>query len=143
MNAAQRIDEKVASLPNWRGHALAQIRRLVHEEDPAIVETWKWMGTPVWEHDGIVCLANAHKNWIKVTFPKGAQLKDPEKTFNAELEGNAWRAINLFEGDRLNEAGFKRLVRAAIELNGQKSAKATRTKAKPAPANRRAKRKTS
>ena len=122
MDASKLIDQKIASLADWRGDFLKTIRKLIHEVDPGIVEEWKWMGTPVWSHDGIVCLANAHKEKVKVTFSKGAKLKDPQRVFNAELEGNAWRAIDLAQGDTLNAPGFKGLVGAAIALNGQKPA---------------------
>jgi hypothetical protein len=122
MDASKQIDQKIASLSDWRGERLAALRKLIHEVDPTIVEEWKWMGTPVWNHDGIVCLANAHKTKVKVTFPKGAKLPDPKHVFNAELEGNAWRAIDWFDGDAINVEGLKGLVRAAIALNGAKPA---------------------
>ena len=122
VEASKKIDEKIASLADWRGEFLRTIRKLIHEVDPAIVEEWKWMGTPVWNHDGIVCLANAHKEKVKVTFSKGAKLKDPQRVFNAELSGNAWRAIDLAQGDTLNAEGFKGLIGAAIALNAEKPA---------------------
>ena len=122
MNAAKIIDQKIASLKDWRGDLLRSLRKLIHEVDPNIVEEWKWMGTPVWNHDGIVCLANAHASKVKVTFPKGAKLPDPRRVFNAELTGNAWRAIDLLEGDSIHVEGVKGLVRAAIALNGAKPA---------------------
>ena len=120
MDASKLIDQKIASLADWRGEKLKAIRQLIREVDPEIVEEWKWMGTPVWNHDGIVCLVNAHKHHVKMTFIKGAKLKDPQRVFNAELEGNAWRAIDWSEGDPLNVEGLKGLVRDAIALNGAK-----------------------
>jgi len=122
MDASKLIDQKIASLADWRGELLRAIRDLIHEVDPGIVEEWKWMGTPVWNHDGIVCIANAHKHVVKMTFIKGAKLKDPQRVFNAELEGNAWRAINWSEGDAINVEGLKGLVRDAIALNAEKPA---------------------
>jgi hypothetical protein len=122
MDASKLIDQKIASLSDWRGALLRSLRQLIHEVDPNIVEEWKWMGTPVWNHDGIVCLANAHAHVVKVTFPKGAKLPDPKRVFNAELEGNAWRAIDWSQGDTPNVEGLKGLVRAAIALNGSKPA---------------------
>jgi hypothetical protein len=122
MDASKLIDQKIASLADWRGELLRSLRRIIHEVDPTIVEEWKWMGTPVWNRDGIVCLANAHANKVKVTFPKGAKLADPLRVFNAELEGNAWRAIDWSEGDKPNVEGLKGLVRAAIALNGTRPA---------------------
>src|SRR5690606_16329566 len=111
--AAQRIE----GLGDWRGERLAEIRRLIHEVDPAVVEEWKWMGTPVWSHSGMYVLANAHKDKVKVTFFHGAKLPDPKGLFNAGLGGNKWRAIDLREGDRLDAAAFKELLRAAIAYN--------------------------
>jgi hypothetical protein len=122
MDASKLIDKKIASLSDWRGEVLQSLRHLIREVDSAVVEEWKWMGTPVWNRDGIVCLANAHKNHVKVTFPKGARLPDPRRVFNAELEGKAWRAIDLLQGEALDVVGFKGLVRAAIALNGTKPA---------------------
>jgi hypothetical protein len=122
MDASKLIDKKIASLSDWRGELLRSLRRLIHEVDPTIVEEWKWMGTPVWNHDGIVCLANAHTHHVKVTFPKGAKLPDPHRVFNAELEGKAWRAIDWSQGDAIDVEGLKDLVRAAIALNGAKPA---------------------
>lgn len=123
MDASKIIDDKIASLSDWRGELLQRLRKIIHDVDPDVVEEWKWMGTPVWNHDGIICLANAHKEHVKVTFPKGAKLPDPRRVFNAELTGNAWRAIDLSEGDAFDVVGLKGLVRAAIALNGSKPAK--------------------
>jgi hypothetical protein len=137
MDASKMIDQKIASLGDWRGAMLRSVREAVLAANPAIVEEWKWMGTPVWNLDGILCLANAHKAWVKVTFPKGAKLPDPRRVFNAELEGNAWRAIDLREHDKLDVVGLKGLVRAAIALNGTKPAKRKAAPAKPRPAAKR------
>lgn len=115
--AAQRIEALIETLGDWRGERLAEIRRLIHEVDPAVVEEWKWMGTPVWSHSGMYVLANAHKDKVKVTFFHGAKLPDPKGLFNAGLGGNKWRAIDLREGDRLDAAAFKELLRAAIAYN--------------------------
>jgi hypothetical protein len=122
MDASKLIDQKIASLADWRGELLRSLRQIIHEVDPTILEEWKWMGTPVWNRDGIVCLANAHALKVKVTFPKGAKLPDPQRVFNAELEGNAWRAIDWSQGDVPNVEGLKGLVRAAIALNSAKPA---------------------
>jgi hypothetical protein len=120
MNAPKLIDKEIASHPDWRGKILADIRRVVHEADPEVVEEWKWRGTPVWSHNGILCLANIHTHWVNMIFSKGAILADPKKLFNAFLEGNTWRAIKFSEGDKVNEAGLKGLVRAALDLNNSK-----------------------
>jgi hypothetical protein len=122
MDASKLIDQKIASLADWRGELLRSLRQIIHEVEPTIVEEWKWMGTPVWNRDGIVCLANAHAHKVKVTFPKGAKLPDPQRVFNAELVGRAWRAIDWTQGDAPNVEGLKGLVRAAIALNGAKPA---------------------
>jgi hypothetical protein len=117
MDASKRIDEKIRSLEDWRGTTLAAVRRIVREAVPDVVEEWKWMGTPTWSRNGILCIANAHTRVVKVTFPKGALLPDPEGIFNAMLGGNAWRAIDFSEGDRINERGLKRLILAAVAVN--------------------------
>jgi hypothetical protein len=116
-SAAQRIDEMIANLGDWRGERLAEIRRLIHEVDPEVVEDWKWMGTPVWSHAGMYALANPHKGKVKLTFHHGAQLKDPKSLFNAGLDGGKWRAIDFFEGDKIDKAGLKALLREAIAYN--------------------------
>ncbi len=116
-SAAALIDEKIKELGDWRGKTLAKVREIIHEADPEIVEEWKWMGSPVWSHDGIIAVANAHKDKVKLTFSHGASLPDPDKLFNAGLEGNAWRAIDFFEGDKINERALKNLVRAAVDYN--------------------------
>ena len=118
-SASARIDEKIKELGDWRGKTLAKVREIIHEADPEIVEEWKWMGSPVWSHDGIIAVGNAHKDKVKLTFSHGAILPDPS-LFNAGLEGNAWRAIDFFEGDKINERALKNLVRAAVEYNEMK-----------------------
>ncbi len=122
-SASDLITKRIADLGDWRGEALARMRKLIHEADPAVVETWKWMGTPVWEHDGILCTGESYKSWIKLTFPKGASLPDPKQLFNSSLDGNARRAIDIREGEAVDAAAFKALVRAAIELNRAPKAK--------------------
>jgi hypothetical protein len=120
MNASERIDQLIAKLTDWRGKTLAGIRKTILEADREIVEEWKWMGSPVWSHDGIIAVGNAHKEKVKLTFAHGAQLPDPDKLFNAGLEGNAYRAIDLFEGDKISERALKNLVRAAVDYNQTK-----------------------
>ena len=115
--ASARIDERIASLPDWRGQVLARVRALIHAADPQVVEEWKWMGTPVWSHDGVVCTGEHYKQWVKFTFAKGASLKDPKQLFNASLDGNMRRAIDVREGDTLDEAAFKALFKEAVAWN--------------------------
>jgi hypothetical protein len=117
MNPSERIDQLIAKLTDWRGKTLASIRKSILAADREILEEWKWMGSPVWSHDGIIAVANAHKEKVKLTFAHGARLPDPDRLFNAGLEGNAWRAIDLFEGDKINERALKALVRAAVDYN--------------------------
>jgi hypothetical protein len=117
MNPSERIDQLIAELPDWRGKTLARIRKSILAADSEIVEEWKWMGSPVWSHDGMIAVANAHKDKVKLTFSHGASLPDPDRLFNAGLGGNAWRAIDVFEGDKINERGLKNLVRAAVDYN--------------------------
>jgi len=117
MNPSERIDKHIAGITDWRGKVLATIRQIILEADPAVTEDWKWMGSPVWYCDGMVCLANAHKGKVKLTFSKGAHLADADHLFNAGLDGNEWRAIDMFEKDRPNEAALRRLVRSAIAYN--------------------------
>jgi len=114
------IDRRIAELGDWRGEALARVRRLIHEAVPGVEETWKWRGVPVWEKDGIITTGETYKDKVKLTFAKGASLEDPKKLFNSSLEGNARRALDLFEGDTLDEAAFKALVQEAAALNGAK-----------------------
>lgn len=125
--ASERIDEKIAELGDWRGEALARMRRLVHEADPEVVEEWKWRGTPVWSHDGILCTGETYKAVVKLTFAHGASLPDPSRLFNASLEGNTRRAIDIREGEEVDATAFKALVRAAVARNaaaGKSKAKA-------------------
>jgi hypothetical protein len=115
--ASELITEKIASLGDWRGKTLARMRELIKEADPEVEETWKWMGTPVWEHGGIICTGESYKKVVKLTFAKGALLKDPKKLFNSSLDGNVRRAIDIGEGEEVNAAAFKALIREAIALN--------------------------
>jgi hypothetical protein len=115
MNPSERIDQLIAKLTDWRGKTFASIRKSILEADREIIEEWKWMGSPVWSRDGIIAVANAHKDKVKITFSHGANLPDPDKLFNAGLGGNAWRAIDLFEGDKINDPALKNIVRAAVD----------------------------
>jgi hypothetical protein len=117
MKPSEKIDQHIAGIADWRGKVLTTIRRIMLEADPAVTEDWKWMGSPVWYCDGMVSLANAHKGKVKWTFNKGAHFPDADHLFNAGLDGNDWRAIDIFEKDRLNEAALRRLVKAAIAYN--------------------------
>jgi hypothetical protein len=117
MNPSERIDQLIAKLTDWRGKTLAGIRETILEADPEIIEEWKWMGSPVWSRDGMIAVGNAHKDKVKLTFAHGADLPDPDKLFNAGLGGNAWRAIDLFEGDKMNDRALKNLIGAAIAYN--------------------------
>jgi hypothetical protein len=119
-SASALIDEMIAELTDWRGKTLASIRKSILEADPEIIEEWKWMGSPVWSRDGMIAVGNAHKDKVKITFAHGANLPDPDKLFNAGLGGNAWRAIDLVEGDKINQRALKSLVRAAVEYNQTK-----------------------
>jgi hypothetical protein len=119
-SASALIDEMIAELADWRGKTLASVRKSILAADPEIIEEWKWMGSPVWSRDGMIAVGNAHKDKVKLTFSHGASLLDPDKLFNAGLGGNMWRAIDLFEGDKINEGALKTLVRAAIEYNQTK-----------------------
>jgi hypothetical protein len=121
LSASQRIDKKIADLGDWRGERLAEIRKLIHEVDPEVVEEWKWMGTPVWSHEGMYALANAHKEKVKLTFFHGAELPDPKKLFNASLDGNKWRAIDFREGDEIDKTALEVLLRAAVAYNTKHS----------------------
>ncbi|MGY2492584.1 DUF1801 domain-containing protein [Cupriavidus sp. CP313] len=133
MNPSERIDELIAGLTDWRGKTLASLRKTILEADGEIIEEWKWMGSPVWSRDGMIAVANAHKEKVKITFTNGASLPDPDKLFNAGLGGNKWRAIDLFEGDKIDARALKNLIRAAIAFNQSK------LKKKAAPAATRAK----
>lgn len=114
------IDGRIKELDDWRGETLAKIRKLIHQADPQVVEEWKWRGVPVWEHDGIICTGETYKNVVKLTFAKGASLSDPKRLFNSSLDGNVRRAIDIHEGEEIDSAAFKELVRAAIALNASK-----------------------
>jgi len=121
---SELIDKAIAALDgDWRGETLARIRKLIHEADPDVVEEWKW-GIPVWSHDGIICTGETYKAAVKLTFAKGASLKDPKKLFNSSLEGNTRRAIDIYEGVEIDADAFKTLIKAAAELNGSKKKKA-------------------
>ena len=122
-SASALIDEKIKDLGDWRGKTLAKVRKIIHDADPGIIEEWKWMGSPCWSHAGLICVANGHKDKVKLTFFQGASLPDPDKVFNAGLDGNRWRAIDLFKGDRVNESALKNLIRAAVALNLQSKSK--------------------
>ena len=117
MNPSERIDELIASLTDWRGKTLASVRKSILKADPEIVEEWKWMGTPVFSHCGIICTGESYKNVVKLTFAKGATLNDPSGLFNSSLEGNVRRAIDIHEGEKINETALKDLIRAAVALN--------------------------
>jgi hypothetical protein len=119
-SASQLIEGRIKELGDWRGELLARLRALIKEADPKVVETWKWRGVPVWEHDGIICTGETYKKVVKMTFAKGASLKDPAKLFNSSLEGNTRRAIDFEEGAKVNEAALKTLIRAAVALNTSK-----------------------
>jgi hypothetical protein len=117
MKPSERIDKYIAGLPDWRGTMLANLRKIFHDADPEIMEEWKWMGSPCWSHDGLIAVANAHKDKVKVTFSRGASLPDPDEIFNAGLSGNQWRAIDLHEGDGINKRALKNVIRAALAYN--------------------------
>ena len=131
-SAAKLIDERIKELADWRGKTLARVRAIIHDADPEIIEEWKWMGTPVWSHAGIICTGETYKKIVKLTFAKGAALQDPSKLFNSSLEGNVRRAIDIHEGENLNEAAFKTLIRQAVAVNVE-----SKTKPKPRPASSR------
>ena len=127
-SASALIDSRIKELGDWRGKTLAKVRKLIHEADPEIVEEWKWMGTPVWSHGGIVCTGETYKSVVKMTFAKGAALQDPAGLFNSSLDGNVRRAIDIHEGEKIDEAALKHLIRAALALNLQ-----NKSKSKPKP----------
>ena len=120
MNPSERIDQLIAELTDWRGKTFASIRKSILEADREIIEEWKWMGSPVWSRDGLIAVGNAHRNKVKLTFAYGARLPDPDKLFNADDRGNTRRAIDIFEGETINERALKNLVRAAIDYNQTK-----------------------
>src|ERR1700709_1397795 len=122
-SASELISNKIAELGDWRGETLGRMRKLIKEADPGVVEEWKWMGTPVWSHDGIICTGETYKKVVKLTFAKGASLKDPARLFNSSLDGNVRRAIDIPEGVEVDASAFKALVRLAIDLNISDTAK--------------------
>jgi hypothetical protein len=126
---SQLIDARITELSDWRGETLARVRGLIRQADPEVVEEWKWRGVPVWEHDGIICTGETYKAVVKLTFAKGASLEDPSGLFNSSLEGNTRRAIDINEGDKIDEEAFKALIRAAVALNT--SARVARSQKKP------------
>jgi hypothetical protein len=130
MNPSERIDQLIAELPDWRGKTLAGLRKSILAADREIVEDWKWMGSPVWSRDGMIAVGNAHNDKVKLTFSHGAALPDPDKLFNAGLGGKVWRAIDVFEGDKIDAEALKRLVRAAIAYNQSKSKKKSAPRAR-------------
>src|SRR5271167_2770867 len=115
--ASANITKRIQELGDWRGETLAHVRQLIHDSDPDVQEEWKWRGVPVWSHDGIICTGESYKEVVKLTFARGAAIKDPKKLFNSSLEGNTRRAIDLREGEKINEAAFKQLIRAAVAAN--------------------------
>ena len=131
-SASALIDGRIKELGGWRGKMLAKVRELIHSADPEIVEEWKWMGTPIFSHSGIVCTGEAYKAVVKTTFAKGAALKDPSRLFNSSLDGNVRRAIDFHEGEKIDEAAFKALVRAAVALNVEAKSKPKRPSVRPA-----------
>ena len=137
MTASEHIDQMIEDLTDWRGKTLASLRKSILAADSEIIEEWKWMGSPVWSRDGIIAVGNAHKGKVKLTFMYGAQLPDPDKLFNTGFEGNVRRAIDLFEGDKINDRALKALIRAAIKLNQAKSSKTAKKPAKKAAAGAR------
>ena len=122
-SASELISKRIAELGDWRGKTLSRMRKLIKEADPDVVEEWKWMGTPIWSHDGIICTGESYKSVVKLTFAKGASLKDPAHLFNASLDGNVRRAIDIREGEEVDESAFKALVRQAVVLNGSGKSK--------------------
>src|SRR6187431_871581 len=121
--ASELISKKIAELEDWRGETLGRMRKLIQEADPDVVEEWKWMGTPIWSHDGIICTGESYKTIVKLTFAKGASLKDPKRLFNSSLDGNVRRAIDIHEGEAVDASAFKALVRQAVALNSSAKSK--------------------
>ena len=124
--ASKLISKRIADLGDWRGETLGRMRKLIHEADTDVAEEWKWMGTPVWSHDGIVCTGESYKSVVKMTFAKGASLKDPSGLFNSSLDGKVRRAIDIHEGEQVDASAFKALVRQAVALNGSGKSKSTK-----------------
>jgi hypothetical protein len=125
-SASELISKRIAELGDWRGGTLSRMRTLIKQADPDVVEEWKWLGTPVWSHDGIICTGESYKSVVKLTFATGASLKDPARLFNSSLEGNTRRAIDIHEGEEVDESAFKALVRQAVSLNGSRKAKSSK-----------------
>ena len=125
--ASELISKRIAELGDWRGETLSRMRKLIQQADPHAVEEWKWRGTPVWSHDGIICTGESYENVVKLTFAKGASLKDPARLFNSSLEGNTRRAIDIHEGEKVDQAAFQALVRQAVALNATGKAKRSKT----------------
>jgi hypothetical protein len=126
--ASELISNRIAELGDWRGETLRRMRKLIQDADPDVVEEWKWMGTPVWSHDGIICTGESYKSVVKLTFAKGASLKDPARLFNSSLDGNVRRAIDIHEGGAIDESAFKALIRQAVALNGSGKAQSPKKK---------------
>lgn len=122
-SASVLISQRIADLGDWRGETLSRMRKLIHEADPEVVEEWKWMGTPIWSHDGILCTGESYKDKVKLTFAKGASLKDPTRLFNSSLDGNVRRAIDILEGQTVDASAFKTLIRQAVALNSASKSK--------------------
>ena len=129
-SASELISKRIADLADWRGETLSRMRKLIQQADPSVIEEWKWMGTPVWCHDGIICTGESYKQIVKLTFAKGASLKEPARLFNSSLDGNVRRAIDIHEGEKVDAAAFKALIREAIALNSAKKSK-PKKEAKP------------
>jgi hypothetical protein len=129
VKASEQIDTLIAGLTDWRGKTLANLRRIIHEADPGIIEEWKWMGAPVFSDHGIICVANAFKDKVKLTFYEGASLPDPNRLFNRGLEGKKWRTIDLYQGDEVDESSLKALLRAGVDFNRNKAKPAAKRKA--------------
>src|SRR5947207_9590357 len=125
-SASELISKKIAELGDWRGQTLTRIRKLIKEADPGVVEEWKWMGTPIWSHDGIICTGESYKNVVKLTFAKGASLKDPARLFNSSLDGNVRRAIDIHEGEEVDASAFEALVRQAVAVNRSGKSKSSK-----------------
>jgi hypothetical protein len=125
-SASELISKRIAELADWRGETLSRMRELIKQADPHVVEEWKWLGTPVWSHDGIICTGESYKSIVKLTFAKGASLRDPARLFNSSLEGNTRRAIDIHEGEEVDEPAFKALVRQAVSLNSSGKSKSSK-----------------
>jgi len=125
-SASELISKRIADLDDWRGETLGRMRKLIQQADPGVVEEWKWMGTPVWSHDGIICPGESYKKVVKLTFAKGASLKDPSRLFNSSLDGNVRRAIDIHEGEKVDASAFKALIRQAVDLNSSRKSKSSK-----------------